>query len=85
MNFSHSFPGIAITLLTAWETDDFGLDVKAVAIDNCDMEPITVSTVADKKVEGQGLELFLLSIPNDVAYINGKPSIATVYVKGKLL
>ena len=82
---TYSFPGIAITLLTARETDDFGLDVKAVAVDNCNMEPITVSAVADNKVEGQGIEVFVLSIQDDAAYINGKPSIATVYIKGKFL
>ena len=81
--FSHSLTGIAITLVTATETDDCEVDMKAVAIDNCNVGPITVSAVADNKVEGQGIEVFLLSIREDAAYIIDKPSIATVYIKGK--
>ncbi len=80
----NSLTVIAITLVTARETDDFGLDVKAVPIDNCNVGPITVSAVADNKVESQGIEVFLLSIPEDAAYITNNPSIATVYIKGKI-
>ncbi len=56
-----------------------------VAVDNCGVGPITVSAVADNKVEDQGTEVFLLSIAEDAAYIVGNPPIATVYVKGTFL
>ncbi|XP_072037114.1 uncharacterized protein [Amphiura filiformis] len=72
---------VDITPLTARETDDFSLDVQTVAVANCDMEPIVVSGIADLKVEAQGIEAFLLSIPDNAAYIVGKPSIATIYIK----
>ena len=74
-----------IALLTARETDDFDLDVDMVAVDNCGVGPITVSAVADNKVEDQGIEVFLLSIAEDAAYIVGKPSIAIVYIKGRYI
>ena len=80
------FIEIDISLLTARETDDFDLDVNMVAVANCDVGPITVSAAVDNKVEDQGVEVFLLSIVEDAAYmyIVGKPSIATVYIKGTL-
>ncbi|XP_072021452.1 uncharacterized protein [Amphiura filiformis] len=73
--------GVDITPLTARETDDFSLDVQTVGVANCDMEPIVVSGIEDLKVEAQGIEALLLSIPDNAAYIVGKPSIATIYIK----
>ncbi len=73
-------------ILTAKENEiDFRPDVQTVAVDNCDVAPITVFTVEDFKVEGQGIEVFLLSIAEDAAYIIGRPSIATVYIKGMII
>ncbi len=69
--------------LTARETDDFTLDVQMVTVANFDMEPIVVSAILDNKVEDQGTEAFLLSIPdNPGIYIVGQPSVANVYIKG---
>ena len=69
--------------LTARETDDFTLDVQMVAVPNFDMEPIAVTATPDNKVEDQGTEVFMLSIPdNPGIYIVGQPSVASVYIKG---
>ena len=74
------------TILTAKENEiDFRPDVQTVAVDNCGVATITVFTVEDFKIEGQGIEAFLLSIQEDAAYTIGKPSIATVYIKGTVI
>ena len=71
-----------VVLLTARETDDFTLSVQMVSVTNFNVAPIVVSAIADNKVEDEGTEIFLLSIPDNAAYIVGQPSVATIYIEG---
>ena len=81
-NPDNLFTDVDVNLLTARRPDDFDLDTQTVSVVDCGLGPVVVSAVAENKVEGQGIEVFLLSIIPDAAYMIGKPSIATVYIKG---